>query len=107
MEKHRAQKNVFIFIHINPAKQTNGAVDCPELFDIFAKQNNIKAVFNGHDHDQEGIKKKNEIPFIFDAHFGGDWGTPYRGFRVVELMSDNSLFTYVMNPIDKINEVTL
>ena len=82
-------------------------MDCPELFDIFAKHNNVKAVFNGHDHEEEGIKKKNEIPFIFDAHFGGDWGTPYRGFRVVELMSDNSLFTYVMNPIDKINEVTL
>jgi hypothetical protein len=27
-------------------------------------------VFNGHDHDEDGIKTKNNIPFIFDAHFG-------------------------------------
>ena len=47
---------------------------------------------------------KNQLPFIFDAHFGGDWGTPYRGFRVVELMKDNSLVTYIMNPSEKINE---
>ena len=104
LEKHQTKKNVFIFIHINPGKLTKHAVDSPELFEIFAKHKNIKAVFNGHDHDEEVIKKRNDIPFIFDAHFGGDWGTTYRGFRVVELMSDNSILTYVMNPIDKINE---
>ncbi|NDE09540.1 MAG: metallophosphoesterase [Chitinophagia bacterium] len=104
LDKHQSKKNVFIFIHINPGKLTKHAVDSPQLFEVFAKHKNIKAVFNGHDHDEEGIKKRNEIPFIFDAHFGGDWGTAYRGFRVVELMNDNSILTYVMNPIDKINE---
>ena len=107
LEENKQQEHVFIFLHINPGKQTANAVDCPELFDVLAKYKNVKAVFNGHDHDEEGIKVKNNIPFIFDAHFGGSWGTAYRGFRVVELLKDNSLVTYIMNPIEKINEAIL
>jgi len=104
--EHQLQKNVFIFLHINSGKLTKNAVDCPGLFEVFAQHKNVRAVFNGHDHDQEGIMIKNGIPFIFDAHFGGSWGTAYRGFRVVELMSDNSLVTYIMNPLEKINLAT-
>jgi hypothetical protein len=100
-------QNIFVFIHINPGKLTKHAVDCPELFEVFAKHKNIRAVFNGHDHDEESIKKRDNVPFVFDAHFGGNWGTSYRGFRVVELMKDNSLLTYIMNPVEKINEVTI
>jgi Icc protein len=104
LEELREQKNVFIFLHINPAKQTKNAVDCPELLASFSKYKNIRAVFNGHDHDESGIKMKEGIPFIFDAHFGGDWGTSYRGFRVVELLKDNSIQTYIMDPLSRINE---
>ena len=107
LEEYKHRKNIFIFIHINPGKQTKNAVDCPEFFDMLAKYKNVKAVFNGHDHDEDNIKIKNEIPFIFDAHFGGNWGTTYRGFRIVELYNDNSLLTYVLNPADKLNEQTL
>ena len=104
---HQSQENIFIFIHINPGKLTKFGVDCPELFDLFARHRNIRAVFNGHDHDEEGIKKRNNIPFVFDAHFGGNWGTAYRGFRVVELLKDNSMVTYIMNPVQKINEAVI
>lgn len=104
LEEYRRQDHIFIFMHINPGKLTTHAVDCPELFNLLSKYTNVKAIFNGHDHDEEGIKTKNNIPFIFDAHFGGSWGTNYRGFRVVELLRDHSLLTYIMNPIDKINE---
>lgn len=107
LEEHKQQKNLFIFIHINPGKLTKYGVDCPELFSIFSKYKNIRAVFNGHDHDEEGIKTRENIPFIFDAHFGGSWGTTYRGFRVVELMKDNSIVTYVMDPLKKINQAAL
>ena len=106
LQEHKEQENIFIFLHINPGKLSTHAVDCPELFEVFAEHKNIRAVFNGHDHDEEGIKTKNDIPFLYDAHFGGNWGTSYRGFRVVELMKDNSVFTYIMNPVDKINEAT-
>ena len=101
LEAHKNQQNIFIFIHINPGKQTANAVDCPDFFDLFARHKNVRAVFNGHDHDEEGIKMKNDIPFVFDAHFGGNWGTDYRGFRVVELLKDNSVHTYIMNPAGK------
>jgi hypothetical protein len=82
-------------------------VDCPEFFQLLSKYKNVKAIFNGHDHDQDDIKIKNGVPFIFDAHFGGSWGTAYRGFRIVELRKDNSLLTYILNPTEKLNEQTL
>jgi hypothetical protein len=107
LEANRSQENVFIFMHINPGKLTKYGIECSPLFELLARHKNVRAIFNGHDHDEEGIKMKNEIPFIFDAHFGGSWGTEYRGFRVVELLKDNSLFTYIMNPLEKINEATL
>lgn len=107
LKEHQNQKNIFIFIHINPGRLTTNAVDCPGLFELFAKYKNIRAVFNGHDHDEEGIKLRNNIPFVFDAHFGGNWGTAYRGFRVVEVLKDNSVRTYIMNPLEKINEASL
>ena len=107
LEVHKKQKNIFIFIHINPGKLTKNAVDSPAFFDLLAKYKNVKAIFNGHDHDEDNIKMKNDIPFIFDAHFGGNWGTAYRGFRIVELRKDNSLLTYILNPTDKLNVQTL
>ena len=106
LEEHKSQ-DVFIFIHINPGKLTRHSVDCPGLFEILGKYRNVRAVFNGHDHDEEGVKKREEVPFIFDAHFGGNWGTGYRGYRIVELMKDNSIVTYIMNPTKRINEANL
>ena len=107
LEEHKSRQNIFIFIHINPLKQTKGGIDCPEFAELISKYKNIRAVFNGHDHDEDNIKMKNNIPFIFDSHVGGNWGTSYRGFRVVELRKDNSLLTYVLNPSEKINEQVL
>ena len=104
LEEHKKQENLFIFIHINPGKLSKFAVDCPPFFELLGQHKNIRAVFNGHDHDAQGIVKKNDIPFMFDAHFGGNWGTDYRGFRVIELLKDNSIVTYIMNPTVKINE---
>jgi 3',5'-cyclic-AMP phosphodiesterase len=107
LEEHKKQRNVFIFIHINPVKQTKHAVDSPEFLQLLSAYKNVKAVFNGHDHDMDDIKMKDGVPFIFDSHFGGNWGTDYRGFRIVELRKDNSLLTYILNPSEKLNEQTL
>lgn len=107
LQAHRRQENIFIFLHINPAGQTANAVTCDPLSELFARHRNIRAVFNGHDHDQDGVKVKNGIPYIFDAHFGGSWGTSYRGFRVVELLNDQRLVTYILNPDQKMNETEL
>jgi hypothetical protein len=106
LEEHK-NRDVYIFIHINPGALTKNGIDCPELFDVFGKYKNIKAVFNGHDHDQDVVKTKNNIPFLFDSHFGGSWGTSYRGYRVVEIMKDGSALTYIMNPTEMMNKTKI
>ena len=52
---------------------------------------------------QDTAKVIEGVPFIYDSHVGGDWGTTYHGFRVVEIMKDNTLVTYMMNPTTKMN----
>jgi Icc protein len=107
LDEHKNKKNIFIFIHISPVKWTPNAIDCPEFQELIRQHKNIRAVFNGHDHDQEGIKTQDGVPYLFDAHFGGNWGTTYRGFRIVEQQSKNALLTYIMNPETKINETVI
>lgn len=107
LEKNKNQKNIFIFLHINSGKLTTHAVDCPDMFTLLAKYRNVRAIFNGHDHDEDHIKLRQGVPFVFDAHFGGNWGTEYLGFRVVELFEDNTISTYIHNPFKVINKATL
>ena len=105
LESHKDKNQVFIFLHIPQAKWTKNGISTPEVFDIIKKYPNVKAVFHGHEHDQDGAQMVEKVPYIFDAHVGGNWGTPYKGFRVVELLKDNSMITYMMNPTDKLNEL--
>lgn len=98
LEESKAYKNVFIFIHIPQAKWTANAIDTPPFFELLKNYTNVRSVFHGHEHDQDGVRMHNGVPFLFDAHFGGNWGTPYKGFRVVEVLKDNSIITYIMNP---------
>ena len=106
LETHKDKKQVFIFLHIPQAKWTKNGISTPEVFDTIKKYPNVKAVFHGHEHDQDSFKMVEKVPYIFDAHVGGNWGTPYKGFRVVELLKDNSMITYMMNPTEKLNELS-
>jgi len=105
LDKHQQHKQVFLFLHIPQAKWTANGIDTPAFFELIKQYPNLKAVFHGHEHDQDGVKMSNNIPFFFDSHIGGSWGTAYKGFRVVELMDDGSLVTYMMNPVEKMNEM--
>lgn len=98
LEKYKRKKNVFIFIHINQAKLTTHGIYSPEFLHEVSGYANVRCIFNGHDHNEYGIKAWQNLRFVFDAHFGGNWGTAYRGYRVVELMEDNAVLTYVRNP---------
>lgn len=98
-------QNLFLFVHITPAKWTKYGVDCPAFLQLLKETRNVRAVFNGHDHNVDGVKMLGRIPFLFDGHFGGSWGTAYRGYRVVEVNPNNSLFTYMMSPVDKMAEL--
>ena len=107
LEKYKQADNVFVCIHITPVKWTDNGVDCPEFIELLKRHKNVRAVFNGHDHDQDNMKIEEGIPFLFDSHIGGNWGTSYKGFRMVEVLHDNTIATYILNPDTKMNEQTL
>ncbi len=98
LEQYASKKHLFVFMHITPVKWTDNAIDCPELVDMFSKQANLRAIFHGHDHDQDNLKEKNGKHYFFDSHIGGNWGTPYRGYRIVEVLKNGSILTYQVNP---------
>lgn len=105
LEKHKHKKQVFLFLHIPQAKWTVNGIDTPAFFELISQYPNVRAVFHGHEHDQDGVKMHGSLPFFFDAHIGGNWGTDYKGFRVVELIADERLITYMMNPVEKLYEM--
>lgn len=104
LDANKMQDNVFIFIHIPQMKWTKYSIETPAFFELLKQYKNVRGVFHGHEHGEDGVKMAENIPFMFDSHFGGSWGTTYRGFRVVELVKKNSFLTYIMNPTEKINQ---
>lgn len=104
LNTYKKANEIYIFLHITPNNWTDNGIDCPAFHNLLAGYDNITAVFNGHDHHEDGIKIEGEIPFMFDGHFGGSWGTDYRGFRVVEKLKDGTLRTYLMDPDQKIKQ---
>ncbi len=106
LEEYKTAQNIFIFLHITPVKWTDNGLDCTEFQALIRKYPNIRAIFNGHDHDQDSVKLLDNcpIPFLFDGHVGGSWGVGYHGFRVVELKEDGSLLSFIMNPLKRQNE---
>lgn len=76
---------VIVAMHITPVAWTRYGVDCPAVTRLLAGYPNVQAVLNGHDHDEYGVKTRDGVPYLFDAHAGGHWGTDFRGFRVLEL----------------------
>jgi 3',5'-cyclic AMP phosphodiesterase CpdA len=105
LEQYKSKKNVFLIMHIPPEEWDEHAIYAPKFFELIYKYPNVRAGFHGHLHDQDGVFMARNIPFLFDSHVGGSWGTPYRGFRVVELLNDGTLLTYMMNPTEKQGEL--
>lgn len=105
LEAYKNKKNVFLFLHIPQAKWSVHGIETPDFFELIKKYPNIRAGFHGHDHALEGVNMAGNIPFFFDSHIGGNWGTAHKGFRVVELLKDGTLITYMMNPTEKMAEL--
>ncbi len=101
LDEHKTKKHLFIVMHITPVKWTDHGIDCPELVALFSSQANLKAVFHGHDHIEDNGKEKNGKHYFFDGHVGGNWGTPYHGYRVVEVLRNGTILTYQVNPAQK------
>lgn len=97
VEKYSGYKGIFVFMHIAPSKITRHSISCPETEKILCGCDKIKAVFLGHDHDIDNKIYVQGKPFIFDGHYGGSWGTNYRGYRIVEVYEKEAV-TYQCNP---------
>ena len=106
LEANKKRKNICLFLHIPQAKWTKNGIETPAFFELIKKYSNIRAVFHGHEHDQDGVQMVGKLPFLFDSHIGGSWGTPHKGFRVVELLNSGTVITYLMDPTVKKNELT-
>ncbi len=109
LHRYRSHKELFVFMHITPLNWTSGGNPCPELVELFDGQANLKAVFHGHDHDQDGVKDHNGKRYFFDSHIGGNWGTEYHGYRIVEIMKNGEILTYQMDGLkgEKVNDHTI
>lgn len=94
LQKTSSQRAVLVVMHVTPNTWTQFGVNCPDVRTLIAGAGNVRAVFNGHDHDQVGVKMSLGVRYFFDGHFGGHWGTAEKTFREVEL-SPNELTTTV------------
>ncbi len=112
LELYRRKETVFVILHIPPHQwlpEENFYADCPDTIKLLHQYPNVKATFHGHDHQMDGVRYTNKLPHFFDAHFGGNWGTSYMGYRVVEIDEDEKIYTYQvnasMNPILNVNNL--
>ncbi|PJJ79760.1 metallophosphoesterase family protein [Mucilaginibacter auburnensis] len=92
---------VFVVLHVPPhlwlPEEKGNFIECPEIIELLHSYPNVKAVLHGHDHSLDVIRYTGKLPHIFDAHFGGNWGTAYKGYRIFEIGKDNSINTYQVN----------
>ena len=86
---------VIVAFHITPMTWTKWGIDCPATVRLLGDHRNVVAVLNGHDHDEYGLKTAEGVPYLFDSHAGGHWGTDFRGFRVLELYANGRIETRV------------
>jgi 3',5'-cyclic-AMP phosphodiesterase len=100
LDRLASGKELFAFMHITPRKWTRHGIHCPKLVRMFSRQNNLRAVFQGHDHDHDYVMREACKPYFFDGHLGGNWGTTYRGYRMVEVLHNGSAITYQVNPFE-------
>ena len=98
LDAYKDKQQVFVFMHITPAKWTKYGIDRPDIVELFSRQANLKAVFHGHDHDEDGMREKDGKYYFWDSHVAGTWGTAYKGYRVVEILKDGSVLTYQTDP---------
>ena len=98
LARHRRRRHLFVFLHIAQQPWVEASLDCPAVMALLEQTPNLTATFHGHDHSADGVFTSAGKPFCFDAHLGGNWGTDYRGYRVVEVDARGRVHTYQYNP---------
>lgn len=101
---------VFVFMHI--AQRRQGVEGWPKygvghrknqdtetgeaVMALLESFSNVKAIFHGHNHDEIGRYISGKKPYFFDSRNGGSWGNKM-GYRIVEVLPDDSISTYQYN----------
>jgi len=112
LEKFKNKTTVFVVLHVPPhqwlPEEKSIFVSSPETIELIHSYPNVKACLHGHDHTLDGIRYTGKLPHFFDSHFGGSWGTEYKGYRIVEVGADNKISTYQVNASQnpKLNAIT-
>jgi len=99
LDKFSSLQTVFVVLHIPPHfwVPESPFVECPDTIKLLHNYPNVKAVFHGHDHSLDSVFYTDKLPHFFDSHIGGNWGTEYRGYRIVEVDENNKISTYQVN----------
>lgn len=100
-DRFKSKKVVFAILHIAPhqwlPEENKIFLNCAKTVELLHAYPNIKATFHGHDHSLDSVRYTSKLPHFFDSHFGGNWGTDYKGYRIVEVGQDNQISTYQVN----------
>ena len=111
LDKFSGLQTVFVVLHIPPHLWVpeNPFVESPDTVKLLHSYPNVKAVFHGHDHSLDAVFYTDKLPHFFDAHIGGNWGTAYKGYRIVEVDADGKIYTYQVNASmsPELNKTTL
>ncbi|GGI27559.1 metallophosphoesterase family protein [Pedobacter mendelii] len=99
LDKFNNLKTVFVILHIPPHiwVPQNPFVESPDTVTLLHSYANVKAVFHGHDHSLDAVFYTDKLPHFFDSHIGGNWGTAYKGFRIVEVDDQDKISTKQIN----------
>jgi 3',5'-cyclic AMP phosphodiesterase CpdA len=98
LQSFRNAERIFVMLHISQLDWTTHGVSCPAVMDLLASHSLVKAVFHGHDHQEDDVKYYKGKPFFYSGHFGGSWGVEYKGFKIVEVLNNGSIQVYQNNP---------
>lgn len=98
LERHASKATIFVFLHIAQHPFTKHGISSPEATALLEGTPNVAAIFHGHDHNLDNVIYSGGKAHFFDGHFGGNWGTNYRGYRIVELSDLGRWNTYQCNP---------
>lgn len=90
-------KKIFIFMHVPQRVWTKYDRDNPVFQNLLVVNKNIVGVFYGHDHDRDFCVFIDSVYQCWDGH-NDDWGTNYRGYRIVEIYDNGTIITYNYNP---------
>jgi 3',5'-cyclic AMP phosphodiesterase CpdA len=109
IESSLDKKFLFVFLHISQGGWTEHGINCPDVMRLLDKYPQITAVFHGHDHQENDMKRSLNTIYLFDGYIGGSWGGNNIGYRIVEIYTNKTVRTYQYDPEEEVilNEIVI